>query len=61
MDADKQRATMLTVIGGPAFDLLTDLLAPTEVTEKSYDELCQTLKDHLKPKTLVIGEQYRFF
>ena len=32
-DADKQRATILTVIGGPAFDLLTDLLAPTEVTE----------------------------
>ena len=60
-DADKQRATMLTVIGGPAFNLLTDLLAPTEVTEKSYDESCQTLEDHLKPKTLVIGERYRFF
>ena len=57
----KKRATMLTVIGGPAFELLTDLMAPTDPTTKDYAELCETLKDHLKPNTLVIAERYRFY
>ena len=60
-DNDLKRATMLTVIGGPAFELLQDLLAPNAPTDKTFAELCAALKGHLAPKPLVIGERYRFY
>ncbi|XP_065195816.1 uncharacterized protein LOC135827216 [Sycon ciliatum] len=60
VDDDLKKATMLNVIGGPAFDLLRDLLAPDEPDSK-YEELKDVLKDHLAPKPLVIGERYRFY
>ena len=60
-DPDQQKATMLTVIGGPAFDLLRDLLAPDEPSSKTFDELKEVLGKHLMPKPLVIGERYRFY
>ena len=51
---------MLTVIGGPTFKLLENLLAPAKPADKSYAELTAALKAHLAPKPLVIAERYRF-
>ena len=60
-DGDLQKATMLTVIGGPAFTLLRDLLAPDAPEDKTFAELKDALKAHLSPQPLVIGERYRFY
>ena len=60
-DGDLQKATMLTVIGGPAFTLLRDLLALDAPEDKTFAELKDALKAHLSPQPLVIGERYRFY
>jgi hypothetical protein len=51
LDGDKKRAVFMTVIG---------LVAPTKPAEKTYEELAAALKNHLKPKSLVIAERFQF-
>ena len=47
---DKKVAVLLTVIGTKDYALLQGLLAPTNLREKSFDELTQALKTHYEPK-----------
>lgn len=56
----KKLAVFLTVIGVKAYALLSDLLAPDKPATKSYTELVEVLKTHLKPKRLVLAERFRF-
>ena len=57
---DKKLATFLTVIGPTAYALLSNLLAPEKPATKTYAELVTVVRDHLKPKPLVIAERFRF-
>ena len=59
-DADKKRAVLLTVVGKETYSLLSNLVAPAKPASKSYGELVAILKAHLKPKVLVIAEQFLF-
>ena len=57
IDDDKNKvAVFLTVIGAQAYALLRNLLAPTKPASTKYKELVVVMKDHLKPKPLVIAE-----
>ena len=59
-ESAKKVAVFLTVIGGRAYAMLQNLLAPTKPADKSYGELVKVVKDHLKPKPLVIAERLKF-
>ena len=59
-DDAKKVAVFLTVIGGRAYTLLRNLLAPTKPADKSYSELVKVIKDHLNPKPPVIAERFKF-
>ena len=56
----KRRATLISVIGSKAYDVLSDLCSPEAPSEKTYDDLTTILKDHFAPKKLLIAERYRF-
>ena len=56
----KKVAVFLTVVGGKAYTLLRNLLAPIKPATKSYSELVKVMKDHLKPKPLIIAERFKF-
>ena len=60
IEEERKVATLLTVIGGPTYKLLRNLLAPEDPASKTYDVLTETLKNHLSPKPLVIAERYKF-
>ena len=42
------------------YALLSDLLAPEKPSTKTYQQLVDVLKAHLKPKQIGIAERYRF-
>ena len=56
----KKVAILVTVIGGKAYALLQNVLAPAKPADKSFDSLVKIMKDHLKPKPLVIAEKFKF-
>ena len=56
----KKVAVFLTVIGGKAYALLRNLLAPIKPAAKSYSELVKVMKEHLKPEPLEIAERFKF-
>ena len=61
IDGDARKlAVLLTVIGSKTYALLSDLLAPEKPATKSYAELVEVLKVHLKPKRLIIAERFHF-
>ena len=52
---------LLTLIGGEAYGVLKDLLAPELPSTKNFVQLLQSLLDHYSPKMLVIAERYKFY
>ena len=48
-DVAKQRAILLTVIGPQQFRLLKDLCSPAKPADKTFQELCELLKNHHAP------------
>ena len=59
-DQAKKVAVFLTVLGGKAYALLRNLLVPTKPADKAYGDLVKVMKDHLKPKPLIINIAERF-
>ena len=57
---EKKVATLLTVIGKKAYDLLRNLLAPEKPATKGYDRLVQTMQTHLDPQPLIIAQRFKF-
>ena len=57
---EKKVATLLTVIGKKAYDLLRNLLAPEKPATKGYDRLVQTMQTHLDPQPLIIVQRFKF-
>ena len=56
----KKVAVLLTAIGPKAYSLLRNLLAPVNPATKEYEELIDVMKDHLRPKPVVIAERFKF-
>ena len=56
----KQVATLLSVIGGKTYALLSDLLAPDKPASKTLKQLKKTLQTHFEPKPVVIAERFQF-
>lgn len=48
-------------MGGKAESLLRSLTAPRKLADLDYDDLVETMRDHLTPKPLVIAECFRFY
>ena len=61
MEDAKQVATLLLVIGGKTYTLLSDLLAPEKPLSKSLKQLQKILQTCFKPKPVVIAERFQFF
>ena len=57
---NKKVAVLLTVIGAKAYSLLRNLLAPKNPADTAYADLVKVMKDHLKPKPIVIAERFKF-
>ena len=57
---NKKLGVFLTVISTKMYALLCNQEAPAKLAIKSYAELVAVLKSHLKPKSLVIAERFRF-
>ena len=56
----KRRATLISVIGSKAYDVLSHLCLPESPSEKTLDDPATILKDHFAPKKLLIAERYQF-
>ncbi|XP_023311505.1 uncharacterized protein LOC111692037, partial [Anoplophora glabripennis] len=61
VEADKKVAMLLTLLGGEAYNVLKDLLAPDLPSTRTYVELKKVLSDHYSPKRLIIAERYKFY
>ena len=58
---DRRVAAFLSIVGGEAYEVLRNLLAPAKPSTKSFDVLVQTLQKHYSPKPLVIAERFHFY
>ena len=59
--ADKKKVVhLISCIGRETYGTLRDLCLPNRPMDKKFDELCQCLGNHFKPKKLEIAETYRF-
>ena len=56
----KKQATLLTVIGPTAYNLLRSLVAPAKPVEKSYAELIKVMQQHQSPVPSEIVERCKF-
>lgn len=54
-------SVLITVIGPRVLEVLSDLVSPSEVDSKTYEELSKLLSDHYAPKKLVVAERYTFY
>lgn len=61
VEESKKVCLFLTLIGGEAYSILKDLVAPALPKDKSYEELKEVLKSHYSPKRLIIAERYKFY
>jgi len=57
---DKKLAVFLTLVGSKTYTLLSGLIAPAKPATKTYADLKAVLRQHLKPKPLVIAERFEF-
>ena len=57
---DKRRAILLSVCGSKVYKLMSDLLAPTKPSEKSYADLTTLVQEHFSPKPSEIVQRYKF-
>ena len=58
--AEKQRAILFSVCGNPVYKLMKSLVAPANVTSKSYTELVALVHTHYNPKLSAIVMRFKF-
>jgi len=56
----KKVVTLLTVVGSKTYSLMRDLLTSAKPAEKSFNDIIETVRDHLNPKLLAIAECFKF-
>ena len=59
--AEKRQATLLTLIGPTTYQRLTDLVAPADPDENTFEQLVEVLTKHYCPKKGEIMQRYRFY
>ena len=59
-DDTLKRAVFLATIGAPGYKLLRSL-AGNNVKDKSMEELCKLMKDHLQPAPNSIAQRFHFY
>ena len=59
-DNKKKVAVLVTVIGQKVYSLLRNFVVPMKPHDEKYDELVEAMKNHLKPKPLMITERLKF-
>ncbi|XP_028403427.1 uncharacterized protein K02A2.6-like [Dendronephthya gigantea] len=57
---EKQASSILTLMGSKMYALLRSITAPRRPKELTYQEIVETLTQHLEPKPIVIAERYKF-
>uniref|UniRef100_A0A1X7UX92 Retrotransposon gag domain-containing protein n=1 Tax=Amphimedon queenslandica TaxID=400682 RepID=A0A1X7UX92_AMPQE len=60
-DGRKRLAVLLSVVGGPTYDLLRDIFAQEKPNTKTFDKLVTELRDHIEPKPTVFAERYKLY
>ena len=58
--AEKQRASLLSAVGGATYQLIRNLLAPAKPTDKSFAEIVEAVLRHHQPKPSVIVQRFNF-
>lgn len=53
-------ATLVTVIGREAYELMVNLCTPEKPSAKSYDDLVDIMKGHLQPNPSALAERFKF-
>ncbi|KAL7293237.1 hypothetical protein TKK_0013377 [Trichogramma kaykai] len=61
VDEQRKVSVLLTSIGSSVYKTLRDLCSPTLPQEKTYEELCETLKKHYSPRISVYKERRQFY
>ena len=59
-NVEKKRAILSTVIGPTTYRLLRNLLSPSRLDEKTYEELVDALKEHYNPRPSEIVQRFKF-
>ena len=60
IDEKKKKAVFLSFIGESTFALIKDLLQPSKIGDKSFDDIIAALKAHIEPSSSVIVQRYKF-
>ena len=60
IEAGKQVAWLLNMIGAKNYSLVRTLVAPEEPKSKTWEQLTAVLKQHYEPKRLVIARRFYF-
>ncbi|CAC5379469.1 unnamed protein product [Mytilus coruscus] len=50
-----------SILGGKTYGLLRNLSLPDKPGTRSYDDIVKLLKDHLRPKPLIVAGRFRFY
>ena len=58
---DKAVPVLLSIIGASNFALLSSMLAPEKLADKTVDKLLETLRAHFTQKRVTIAERYKFY
>ncbi|XP_063634987.1 uncharacterized protein K02A2.6-like [Cydia splendana] len=53
-------ATLITVVGRDAYELMVNLCTPARPATKTFDQLKAIMKSHLQPKPSVLAERFKF-
>ena len=53
-------AMFLITIGSETFHVSRYLIAPTKASKVKFEDLLETLRDHCKPKPIVMAERFHF-
>ncbi|XP_037932884.1 uncharacterized protein LOC119673539, partial [Teleopsis dalmanni] len=57
---DKKKAILLKAIGAEPYSILHSMCSPTPPIQRSYKELCEIIKSHYTPPTIILQERKKF-
>ena len=57
---EKKKSILLLYCGAATYNLLKNLLQPTSLNDKSYNELVKVLSNYFNPKPSTIVQRFKF-
>ena len=54
-------AIFLSIVGAQVYALVQNLVSPKKPKQCKYDEIVAPLKNHYKPKVIVVYERFKFY